>query len=350
MARAAPLDFLGGIGEIGGTGALGGLEGILAGEELRRRFQAQDIQNQMNTLNMLLTQRQMNQPTYSIHGDRLLSVPAMGGKPTVENLPMTPAEQGLYNLRDLQGQLATERADNERLRDPNRQAPQTSRSQFFGALGKKVADGTASPMEKQMWDSEQERLKRTGGGQPYLGSENRPILREHVMTGPDGKLHLYQLRSFTDPKGQTETKLMDLGLAPPQPSQVPQTTNTSGYTIQKRSEIKDDPTLKGLRRAVDDVATELAKKPSFAVSGPYVTLPDGRRLRKTDVIAEIVAQRFGAEVNITVDKNGKYSMVSAFNPEKKIPTGRSTTRGPSNQVGQPQLPPRGEPEDDEEDE
>ena len=367
-----PLQILSGIagtiGQVGGSGALGNTAGMLEGEQLKRQYASQDLNDRMKMLKILQETQQMQQPVGFGPGTRVWD-PVQGK--FIDTVPFAP--RPMMNLGPGHTAHDPSGVRPDFTAPPLPVAPKDpTPTLILGQIEEKVRTGgveSLSPGEKLLFDraakatktqdalhmylekvnpqSPEEMLKavqefRAKGGTdkpvtPYPGSPQRPHFDVRVQPGPDGKAHLYEYRRVTEPNGDTTVKRLDRGLAYPPPSvigQQPQETTTTGEKITPRREIKagsDD--FKAINRSLPNLVNEIgaqfqAKGTNFNVPGPYVTLPSGRRVRKEDVISKAMKERFGVEVGVRW--NGKeFEAVQAWHPAVKEQTSSTRTRGPA---------------------
>lgn len=316
---ASPFDILGGLGLIGSQGLTGAYAGEIQGEKLRRDFQSQDLENQMRQLEMAIRQQRANQPIGFAPGTmvfgpdgRMMQVP-FAPRPHLNLGPghsaysetgqliasVPPAPQASVNLgpghqlRSATGGLLAE--------NPPAPVRHDTESQLWASIGDKVSRGVATPVETEMWKAHLERQARQGAA-----TSDRPFVVGRNLVSREGKV------LYTAP--------------PSQAGAVPRETVTTGVKITPRKLLTDMETA-SIQATMPQIINEVSMKPGFNVPGAYVTLPNGMKVRKEEILSQYILDRLGIETKLAWD-GSTFRIIKAWNPASREKTEQTRRTGP----------------------
>lgn len=315
---ANPLAILGnlagGLAGIGASGAEGAYTGQLEGEQLRRKNETQDIDNQLRMLRGYLLKQQIG-PQYRVDPYGRIIMESAGQAPRMTGeLPQPP-------LNPLQEATAAwHRAQTEAL--GREKTPQ------IDAKTKAAHDA---------W-----RSNPANAGKSYMD-----FLREYTAaTHPEPRLPHPASHFTTDAQGNvTEIKPDGSRVQhgqigkPMRPSGVglSRETLTETTKVTPRKQITKDEDVARINNAIPALVNEItgqfrAKGLNFDVPGAYVKLPSGKMVRKEEVISQAMRERAGIEVSVRWDQSTKkFVLLKAWDPEQREPIETRRTTGPARQ-------------------
>lgn len=314
---ANPLAILAGLTTVGAGAATGAMEGDIAGEGLRRRFQSEDVQNQLRMLESIRKGQEIQQaqtPEEVIHGGikyrrdpRTGSLTSLG---PVEQPAMNPLQQSTIDLH---------RAQTQNVGQP---APLDAKT------GAALEEWRKNPANqgKSLMDFHKEFTTAThpqAASHLNIGriTDAQGNVRERII-GPDGTVI-------------AERNLGQIGK--PMRSATDRETTSTTERLVPRALITNPDTMTELRAAVPTLVAELGKLPGFSAPGPTVTLPTGQKVSKESIIERAFLKRYGIEVKVARTSTAgwfggaateSYKIVSAWKPEQRLPVETTRTTGP----------------------
>lgn len=288
---ANPLAALAALAGTAGGALTGGFEGQVEGEGLRRKFETQDLQNQLRILELIAGRQALTTPKVSFHGERMFSVSPQG-QTTVSQLPPlseTPAERASREYTEAGTALHRKQAEQVGVVKP-------TQTEEFGQLMRSYTQALS-------------RGDRAGAG---------AILEQ--IKGLSQAMH-------------------------PSAALTPRTTTTKTEKITPRKQVTKEEVLTELNNALPGLVNELSGKPGFNVPGSFVLMPNGQPLRgkggkpirKEDVISQAFLDQYGVEVTVRWEKTpkwgdpnaGRFRIVQAWTPEQREPLETTRTTGPA---------------------